>query len=103
MTDMKGAIAAAFREFNEIFGPRAKDPLLESVEMGGDLEHGQMHWVVTIGFNVLETQPLTPLEEVMLQAKGLNVQDRKTLRRYSRAFNVNMESGMVDGLKAVEA
>ena len=99
MIDAKTAVKKAFRYFNDLFGSFVKDPLLEEVEMTDD----KAHWLVTISFNVLETVPLTPLEEVMADAKGIQVKDRRTLRRKARILRVNAEDGHVESMKAVEA
>ena len=96
MIEPQTAVNNAFRYFNDLLGPSAKDPMLEEVEMTKD----RKRWVVTIGFNVLESQPLTPLEAVMLKDKGVPVLERTTLRRRYRTLLVNAADGTVEAMKA---
>lgn len=95
MIHPKTAVEAAFQYFRDVYGDY-RDPLLEEIEMTDD----KKYWLVTIGFNVIEIEPPSSLEEAIATARGLTAQARKKQIRKFRSIRVNGEDGAVESLKA---
>jgi hypothetical protein len=100
----KKAVDTALLHFKDLYDDlTARDPLLEEVELSKD----RKSWLVTVGFNVVESEPPSPLEEMMAKVRpGAPLlgplPDTWVLKRRYRVFKVDAESGEVTSMKATE-
>ena len=99
MIPPKAAVDSALDYLKTLYEGSARDPLLEELEMADD----KKFWIVTIGFNAIETVPASSLEEAIAQANSLGFKDKRKLMRKFRVLKVDAESGQVESLKAKEA
>lgn len=98
MIPPKAAVDSALDYVRTLYEGAARDPLLEELELAQD----KKYWLVTIGFNAIETVPASSLEEAIANAKGLDFRDKRKLMRKFRVLKVDADSGQVESLKAKE-
>jgi hypothetical protein len=98
MISVRDAVDAALRYVKDLYGPAVKDTLLEEVEATDD----KRYWLVTVGFNVRETEPATPLQQVMAEARGVPVRESKRLTRKYKTIRIDAQSGAVESMKVKE-
>ena len=91
MISMEEAVNTAFDHFSKLYkSAPVLDPLLEELSMTDD----KKYWDVTIGFNAIQTEPLTAIDELMKTVRGpFGPIEKKKLSRKYKLFRINSESG----------
>ena len=97
MIGLKDAVDSALIHIRELYRDMgARDFLLEEVE----LTSGGIFWDVTVGFNVTESDPPSPLEQIRARTGSIVLDTERTrLARKYKTLRIAAETGQVSSVR----